>query len=758
MRKPRRGTITIVAFAASLVSTAALAWASWGAGALNADIRIDPSTQHVRPGDTFTINMVSNGDVQTTGVEADLTFDPVALEVVDIAPSPTDWQGAAFFLGVAPQGKAEALAEANTTGSLLNIGRYISPGGTPIAAGPRVFAIITMRARTGAPLATVPLRLSGLSALDADYNGVHTSEGEGQVVVTDVIPTATVPGAATSTNTTTPTPSITSTSTPVVPTSTATVGVDTATPTGSPTLEPTETPGPGEPGVIRIDPESQSVNDGDTFNTSIIQFVELAMFGIQSDVTFNPALLQLVSVSGGSGYPTGQLSAGTTGQTIAEAIAEANQTGTLKNLQVFQSESAIGGGENQAFGLVFQARDGVSGLSPIGLKNVFFYGIEAVSVTRVGGLVEVLGPPVTPTFTPTTPATSTHTPTPTATVPVPTNTTGPTSTGTVLPSTATPTRTATVPAPTSSATSVPPTATATLPPSSTPQPSATTGAVATNTIAALPSNTPAGATATSPAGSPTTASGATATATTATGGATATATTLASGSPVPSPTVDPASAQATIKMNPPSITAPPGADFTAILVQEAGFVTTGAEADIQFDPTLIQIVSIEKSQAYAKASLLAGVAPQTLPEAIAEANTTGRMKNIGTFFVPGSGSIPAGPAEFVRVVMKASANASNTTTALKLLDLEMLDANGESLTVASADGAVVIQAGAAVPTPPGAGSTVAGTSSAPGAATRLPNAGVSDSFGELNWALLVSLVAMLASGGALVGSLYQKQN
>jgi hypothetical protein len=201
------------------------------------------------------------------------------------------------------------------------------------------------------------------------------------------------------------------------------------------------------------------------------------------------------------------------------------------------------------------------------------------------------------------------------------------------------------------------------------------------------------------------------------------------------------------------VTAPPGAEFTVILVQQAGFVTTGAESDLQFDPTLIQVISVEKSQAYAKASLVMGVAPQTPAEAIAEANTSGRLKNIGTFFVPGPGAnVPAGQAEFVRIKLKTAATASNTTTALKLLDLEMLNAEGVPVTVAGADGAVVIQAGAAVPTAVGPSSTVAGAT-----ATRLPNAGVNEAFGELNWALLVSLVAMLASGGALVGSLYQKQ-
>ena len=198
----------------------------------------------------------------------------------------------------------------------------------------------------------------------------------------------------------------------------------------------------------------------------------------------------------------------------------------------------------------------------------------------------------------------------------------------------------------------------------------------------------------------------------------ATKTTAPLGSPTVKPTVNPANAQATIEVAPPTVTAPPGAEFSIVLAQNANFITTGAQSDVKFDPALIQIVSVEKSAAYAKASLLAGVAPQKLPDAIAEANTTGWLKNLAAFFVPGSGSVPPGPAEFVRIKLKTQGSASNTTTAVKLSNLEMLNESGESVTVAGKDGSITIQAGAAVPTPIGPSSTVAGSSTSPGAAER----------------------------------------
>jgi hypothetical protein len=230
-------------------------------------------------------------------------------------------------------------------------------------------------------------------------------------------------------------------------------------------------------------------------------------------------------------------------------------------------------------------------------------------------------------------------------------------------------------------------------------------------------------------------------------GGTATATVAALGSPSATPTVDAANAQGTISITPTTVTAPPGAEFTIILVQDASFVTTGAETDFKFDPTVLQVVTVEKSAAYQKGQLLSGVAPQPLAQAIAEANTTGTLKNLAAFFVPGSGSIPAGQSEFLRIKVKVSSSSSNTTTALSLADMEMLNDQGEPLTVAAGtSGQVTVQAGAAAPTPVGPQSTVAGASA-------LPNAGVDSPYGELNWALTISLIAMLASGAALVGSL-----
>jgi hypothetical protein len=736
--------------------------ASWNAGALSASIRIDPSTQTVAPGTEFAVNLVHNADVPIKGIGTDVRFDQAKLELVRIDKG-TDWGTTGLFFGLGTP--EEVTTAANTTGLIPALTRYRPPGNPEtISPGPKVFAIIIMRVRDGAAFGSIPLTIEKPEAVDQNYASLPTSKTDGVVVIGDV-PTPTQTAAVTDT----PSPTATATLTPVTA-DTATPAVPplaTDTPAG-PTATPTETPGPGIPGTLGVSPVSQSVEDGAQFNTSVMQNLTVESSGVVADVSFNPGLLQVVDVQAGVDYPSADLTVGTLGQSRADAIAEANTTGTIKMILVYQGDSTVPAGLHEAFKLIMVAKPEVSGVSPITLKNVTFYATQQISVTRIDGMVEVLGPvppTATPTITPVVTATPPPAATSTATAAATVTATVPAASTSTATAAATVTATVTTQAPTATKTNAP---TATLPPAATntpvPAATATTGAQATSTIAAIATSTPA------PEATATTVSGATntpgtaatntpasgATATTAAGSATATKTTAAI--VAGSPTVNAAAAQAKLNISPATITAPPGAEFTVILVQEAPFVTTGAQASFKFDPALIQVVGVEKSAAYQKAALVAGV-QQTAAQAIAEANTTGTLKNVAAFFTPPA-SLPAGAAEFLRIKVKSSGTASNTTTAISLLDIEMLDKEGVPLTVAAANGQVTIQAGAAVPTPVGAASTVGSSNTVAGSSTspanRLPNAGVADSYGELNWALTISLIAMLASGGALVGSLAKK--
>lgn len=131
-----------------------------------------------------------------------------------------------------------------------------------------------------------------------------------------------------------------------------------------------------------------------------------------------------------------------------------------------------------------------------------------------------------------------------------------------------------------------------------------------------------------------------------------------------------------------------GAPFSITIVQDAGLATSGAQADMAFDPALVHVVSVEKGTAYSSASLVIGIAPQTTQEAIDEANSTGTLENISAFYLPGAGSVPSGANDFVVVNMEAL--GAGGTSPVTISAAEMLDANGDSVAVGVTGGSVTV--------------------------------------------------------------------
>ena len=177
------------------------------------------------------------------------------------------------------------------------------------------------------------------------------------------------------------------------------------------------------------------------------------------------------------------------------------------------------------------------------------------------------------------------------------------------------------------------------------------------------------------------------------------------------PTVHAASG--TLRVDPPAQTVPGSTEFTITVKQNADVATIGAQTSLRFDPGILEVVSIEAGAPYAAAQLLQ-------PEgAIPEANGTGLLRCIATFFVPGSGTIPPGDADFLKITMRAKAGG---TSALDLVGegcetavpkLEMLDDQGTVIPVTGTGGSVTVS-GAAPPQP---GVTVAPTQTPAGTPT-----------------------------------------
>ena len=123
-----------------------------------------------------------------------------------------------------------------------------------------------------------------------------------------------------------------------------------------------------------------------------------------------------------------------------------------------------------------------------------------------------------------------------------------------------------------------------------------------------------------------------------------------------------------------------GNSFSVAIRQNASVVTTGAQTSFTFDKNLVQLVSVTKGPAYGSAALTMGVAPQTIAQAIAAANTTGSLPNIASFYLPGGSSVPAGDQTFVTVAMTAKPGTAGGTSALTLSGVSMLNASGIEIT------------------------------------------------------------------------------
>src|SRR5262245_9170195 len=103
-------------------------------------VRIDPNTEPAAgPGSTFTISVISNAGVTTTGIQASVVFDKSLLQITSVARPAADWGTGAPFIG--PSGDltiaanlATAIATANGTGKLATVATQLPQPQPPAPA------------------------------------------------------------------------------------------------------------------------------------------------------------------------------------------------------------------------------------------------------------------------------------------------------------------------------------------------------------------------------------------------------------------------------------------------------------------------------------------------------------------------------------------------------------------------------------------------------------------------------------------------
>jgi hypothetical protein len=112
------GGALILAFA--LASSGA---ASTAAAATGASLQIEPANVAVANGASFSVKVVQNADVATSGAQASIVFDPRILQIDSVAPGPA-YQSAPIFL---PKDLETDIWTANTTGRLAQVAAAQTP-------------------------------------------------------------------------------------------------------------------------------------------------------------------------------------------------------------------------------------------------------------------------------------------------------------------------------------------------------------------------------------------------------------------------------------------------------------------------------------------------------------------------------------------------------------------------------------------------------------------------------------------------------
>jgi hypothetical protein len=183
----------------------------------------------------------------------------------------------------------------------------------------------------------------------------------------------------------------------------------------------------------------------------------------------------------------------------------------------------------------------------------------------------------------------------------------------------------------------------------------------------------------------------------------------------------------TVQISPAKQTIDAGSTFTVHVVQDSTVGTKGAQTDFAFDQTRLQIVSVERGSAYPTdpegeylcrpfcGYMLSGELGQTLEEAIAEANTTGVLKNVAVAYLSGEPTVPPGQREFLTITLRALAGPTGDVD-LDLGLVEVIDFQNFLMSVTSQDGSVRVV---------GDGDDATATATATAAATSTATVGTS---------------------------------
>lgn len=110
-----------------------------------------------------------------------------------------------------------------------------------------------------------------------------------------------------------------------------------------------------------------------------------------------------------------------------------------------------------------------------------------------------------------------------------------------------------------------------------------------------------------------------------------------------------AAAAAMLRIEPRAVGVAQGGSFTVKVVQDAPLPSSGVQASIDFDPTIVRIESVALGAAYRSAPI---VLPPDIEATIRAANATGRLAQIAAAYTPPD-AVPRGTATFLVVRFRA---------------------------------------------------------------------------------------------------------
>ena len=111
-----------------------------------------------------------------------------------------------------------------------------------------------------------------------------------------------------------------------------------------------------------------------------------------------------------------------------------------------------------------------------------------------------------------------------------------------------------------------------------------------------------------------------------------------------------ATAEASLKIDPATVDAAKGQTFAVEVVQDAPGATSGAQVSIDFDPAILQVLSVAPGSAYATAPVFV---PDDMAANIRKANLTGHLAQVAAAFTPPD-AVPQGPASFLVIRFRAA--------------------------------------------------------------------------------------------------------